>query len=247
MNHIIRSMAAAASLSLIGGAANAQTVELQQNAHDLLPTGSYVDNYYNGGFAGNTITSGPIQNYPSSGAGPKLGFTFSLNAEALSAGTNSAQGKFATLPTDPNDNNTQVLFFSFVSGNGVTNTINFAAGFTAVTFNYALGNNNPMYDQTADVWSGLNGTGTLLGTIALNSAAVTLSGPNRNYIFNTWSTATDNSFSGVAQSVTFGNSNSTPSEELEIDAFTVPEPSSWALIITAVPLFFVLRRRALRA
>ncbi len=242
-------MVAAASLSLIGGVANAQqAVELLQNAQDPLPSGSYADNYYNGGWAGNTYASGPVQNYPTSGTGPSLGFTFSANADVQSGGTN--QGKFQNLPTDP-DNNTQILYFAPVLGGGsTTNAINFATGFTGVTFNFALDGNSSTYDQTADVWSGLNGTGTLLDTIALNSAAITINGTTRQYVYTTWSSATDDTFSGVGQSVTFGNSNSTAPENLEIDAFTVeavPEPSSWALGITAVALFFVLRRRALRA
>jgi hypothetical protein len=249
MNHIIRNMFAAASLTLIGGVANAQLVELQQNAQDPLPSGSYADNYYNGGFAGNSYTSGPIQNYPASGPGPSLGFTFSSNANVQSGGVN--QGKFQNLPTDP-DNNTQVLYFSVLGGSTTTDTINFSTGFTGVTFNYALASNDPDYDQTADVWSGLNGTGTLLGTIALNSAATTIPGTTRQYIYTTWSSATDDSLSGVGQSVTFGVANSAPSENLEIDAFTVdavpiPEPATYgAAVLAGVGLLLASLRDGFR-
>jgi hypothetical protein len=244
MNHIIRSMAAAASLSLIGGVANLQAaVELQQNAQDTLHAGSFADNYYNGGYAGNTQTSGPVNGNIQYGPGPALGFTFSLNADVPSAGST---GKFENLPTDP-DHNTQVLYFTYVSSGAITNAINFAAGFTAVSFNFALDINSSNFDQTADVWSGLNGTGTLLATIAMNSAAVTNLPMSRGDAYNTWVSVAANNFTGVAESVTFGSSNTTAPENMEIDAFTVPEPSSWALVITSVALLFVLRRRALRA
>jgi hypothetical protein len=259
MNHIIRSMVAAALISLIGGVADAATVELQQNAGDKLrATGLYANTYYNGGYAGNTTTSGPVQS-AQYGPGPTLGFTFSTNAAVLQAGTMSTQGRFENLPTDPVDGNTQVLNFNNTYPNPITNIINFATGFTGVTFNYSLGNNNPSYDQTADVWSGLNGTGTIVGTIQLgigtlqstqqlNSATTTITPSSHLDIFTAWSSATANTFSGsgIGQSVTFGTSTTLANEELEIDTFTVttPEPSTWALMLGGLgALAFFARRR----
>jgi MYXO-CTERM domain-containing protein len=252
MKLILRTITAATLVTLAAGIAHAQqAVELQQNAQDLLPSGSYADNWYVGGWAGNSYTSGPITGYPSfpvAGPGPNLGFTFSSNAVVWSAGTNA--GKFENLPTDPVDSNTQALTFSALGGAGTTDAINFAGGFTGLTFNYSLGNNNSAYDQTADIWSGLNGTGTVVGTVSLTSAANTITATNRANIFTTWSTATNNSLTGVGQSITFGVANPLPAEEVELDAFTVqstPEPTSYALGLTAAALFFLLRRRTTRA
>jgi hypothetical protein len=111
------------------------------------------------------------------------------------------------------------------------------------------------------VWSGLNGTGTLLSTInlsvgtlastqALNSSTTTITPTSHLYVFTAWSQATDNSFSGVGESVTFGTSTSTTTPDVEIDALTVeevPEPSTSALVLIAFGSLFYLRRRALRA
>jgi hypothetical protein len=265
MNHIIRRIVAAALLSLIGGVANAQLVELQQNAQDKLrATNLYADTYYNGGYAGNTTTSGPLQNNAEYGPGPNLGFTFSTNAAVLQSGTGSTYGRFQNLPTDSSgDGNNQVLNFNNTYPTPITNVINFATGFTGVTFNYSLGNNYSTYDQTADVWSGLNGTGTILGTIQLgigtlqstqqlNSATTTITPSSSQYLFTAWSSASANNFSGsgVAQSVTFGTSTNLANEELEIDAFTVqavPEPHSVWLMLGGLGLLAFMRRRALRA
>jgi len=254
MNQIIRNMVAATLLGLIGGAANAQTVELQQNSGDSpRVTGLYADNFYDGGYAGNTATSGPLQGNAGYGTGPDLGFTFSTNAEVLFSGTSSTQGRFQNLPTDaaPGDGNTQVLSFNttYPTVTTLTNAINFTAGFTGVTFNYSFGSQNQNL-QTAEVWSGLNGTGTLLDTInlvlgtlsstqALNSSTTTITPTNHLYVYTAWSQATDNSFSGVGESVTFGTSTSTSTPDLELDAFTVetvPEPSSWALMLGGLAL-----------
>lgn len=247
---------AVASLAL-AGTANAALVELQQNASDpLRASGLYADNFYDGGYAGNTSTSGPVVS-GGYGPGPNLGFTLSTTAAVLQAGTSSTQGRFQNLPTDaaPGDGNNQVLSFNTTynsanpAPNTVLNVINFAAGFTGVTFDYSFGNQNQNL-QTAEVWSGQNGTGTLLDTIqlvlgtlpstqALNSSTTTISPTSHQYVFTAWSQASDNSFSGVAESVTFGTSANTSSPDLEIDAFTVnavPEPSTvLAGILTLLP------------
>ena len=255
---------AAALFALVGGVAHAQqSVELQQNNADKLrASGLYADTYYNGGYAGNNATSGPLTGNASYGPGPTLGFTFSTNAAILQAGAMSTQGRFQNLPTDPVDGNTQVLSFNNSYPTAITNVINFVAGFTEVAFNYSLANNDSTYDQTVDIWSGLNGTGTLVGTIQLtpgtlqstqqlNSATTATSfAPTHQYPFTGWATAKNDNLSAIAESVTFGTSTTLANEELEIDAFTVeevPEPSTWALLIAGLALSFALRRRSLRA
>jgi hypothetical protein len=259
-------MSAAALLSLIGGVAHAQlSVELQQNASDQLRvSGLYANTYYDGGYAGNTPTSGPVVS-GQYGPGPSLGFTLSTDAAILLSGTSSTQGRFLNLPTDgaPGDGNTQALSFNttYPTVTTVVNAINFAAGFTGVTFNYSFGDQNQNL-QTAQIWSGQNGTGTLLDTInlslgtfdttfALNSSTTmsSITSPPHADVFYAWSQASDNSFSGVGESVTFGTSTSTTSPDLEIDAFTVvsvPEPASYALAGAGLIVFFLgskLRRQ----
>ncbi len=250
MKNMIRTMApamalTALALSLAANGASAQTVELQQTG--FLHSGSYIDNYDIGGYAGNTYTSGALTGNLQYGPGPNQGFTFSSNAVTESSGTSN--GKFENLPTGDLDGNTQVLSFSGLGGATTTDTVNFANGFTNVTFNYALGTNNASYAQTAQVWSGLNGTGTVVGTIALTASSNPLTCSTRLDAYCSWSVATGSGFSGVAESITFGVANSVASENLELDAVTVaavPEPTqSWMMLVglAIVGIFAVGRRR----
>src|ERR1700728_547 len=92
------SLAAVCALALGTATAHAQTLEeIVQNGQ--LHSGSYIDNFYVGGYAGNTFTSGPLNGNTQYGPGPNAGFTFSSNAVVESTGTNN--GKFENLPTDP--------------------------------------------------------------------------------------------------------------------------------------------------
>lgn len=236
------SLAAACGLALGAATVHAQTLEeIVQNGQ--LRTGSYLDNFYVGGYAGNSYTSGALTGTTGYGPGPNAGFTFSSNALVESAGTNA--GKFQNLPTDPLGGNTQILSFSGLGGASTTDTINFANGFTGVTFNYSLGTNSSAYAQSADVWSGQNGTGTLLGTISLTASATPIACTTAQYAYCSWSAASA-SFSGVAQSLTFGVANSTPSENLELDAVTVsavPLPASVWLMLSGLAALVGIQRR----
>jgi hypothetical protein len=227
--------ATAICLGLMAAGAQAQNVELQQNG--FLHSGSYLDSFYTGGYAGNSITSGALTGNAQYGPGPDLGFTFSSNADVLSSGTSN--GKFENLPTGDLDGNTQVLYFSGLGGATTTDTINFANGFNGVTFNYSLGTNSAAYDQTAIVWSGLNGTGTQVGTISLAASANPITCSTRLDAYCSWSSATATGLTGIGESITFGVSNSTPSENLELDAVTVaavPEPAESRLMLIGLIL-----------
>ena len=251
MKRFIRNMAPAMALtalamSLTANGASAQTVEFQQTG--ALHSGSYIDNYDIGGYAGNTYTSGALTGNAQYGPGPNQGFTFSSNAVTESSGTSN--GKFENLPTGDLNGNTQILSFSGLGGATTTDTVNFAAGFTNVSFNYSLGTNSASYAQTAQVWSGLNGTGTVVGTIALTASANPLTCSTRLDAYCSWSAATGNALSGVGESITFGVANSLASENLELDAVTVaavPEPTqSWMMLagLAMVGLFAIGRRRS---
>jgi len=248
MKHIIRKIvpATAICLGLVGTGALAQNVELQQTG--FLHSGSYLDSFYTGGYAGNLYTSGALTGNSQYGPGPDLGFTFSANALTSSSGTGTTGGKFENLPTGDLDGNTQVLSFSGLGGASTTDTINFAAGFSNIAFNYALGTNNAAYAQTAIVWSGLNGTGTEVGTIALTASASPVACVNRLDAYCSWSAATGAGFSGAAKSITFGVANLSAAESLELDAVTVtavPEPAQYWMMLAGLALvgLFGFRRR----
>jgi len=231
--------------ALAAPGAGAQTVELQQNG--FLHTGSYIDNFYIDGFAGNSYTSGSLTGNSQYGPGPNLGYTFSSNATVQSSGTNA--GKFENLPGGDLDANTQILSFSGLGGATTTDTINFAQGFSNVTFNYSLGTNNAAYGQTADVWSGVNGTGTLVGTIALTASVNPVACASHLDAYCSWSAASAAGLSGIGESITFGVANTAASENLELDAITVsavPELSRfWMMLVglSALAMLALGRRR----
>ena len=163
-----------------------------------------------------------------------------------SSGTNA--GKFENLPTGDLDGNTQVLSFSGLGGATTTDTINFANGFNSVTFNYALGTNSASYAQTAEVWSGVNGTGTVVGTIALAASANPVTCATRLDAYCSWSAATGSSFTGIGESITFGVANTAASENLELNAVTVaavPEPANFWMMLAGLSMFgmFGITRR----
>jgi hypothetical protein len=249
MKHTIRKIvsATALGLGLVATGANAQNVELQQTG--FLHTGSYLNDFYVGGYAGNSYTSGDLTGNAQYGPGPDLGFTFSANELVESSGTNA--GKFENLPTGDLDGNTQVLSFSGLGGATTTDTINFTDGFSNVTFNYSLGTNSAAYAQTAEVWSGLNGTGTVVGTIALTASANPVTCSTRLDAYCSWSAATGSGFNGIGESITFGVANTVASENLELDALTVsavPEPAQFRMMLTGLLLvgMFVFGRRGTR-
>jgi hypothetical protein len=233
MTSIIRSasIAAAVALGLGAGVAHASSIELNQTGQ--LHSGSYLDNYYIGGYAGNTYTSGPLNGNVQYGPGPNEGFAFSSNANVQSSGTN--QGKFENLPTGDLDGNTQILFFSGLGGATTTDTIDFATGFNGITFNYSLDGNSSAYNDTASVWSGQNGTGLLLGTINLAASGTPVACSSRQDSYCTWSGARLN-LPVAAESITFGAANGAASN-IEFDAVTVspvPLPAAALLLLSGL-------------
>lgn len=119
---------------------------------------------------------------------------------------------------------------NYAYANGATGTINVAGGFTAFDFTYGT-----MAPATISVYSGLNGTGALLGSGLFNGNAMA---------FQPGSVA----FGGIAHSVVL---SAKPSHAaLDDVAFSlpppIPEPQTWAMLgaglfVTA----FAARRRAL--
>ena len=154
-----------------------------------------IANYYNGGFGGS-----------GSGPGPNYGITFGNNSLALTSGNYGN-----------NPSGVTIAFFLNGSGDIMDKASGFTTGFSFYYAAYAAG--------SVTVWSGLDGTGTLLASLAL---PVT---PNAAYVWNPIGVT----FSGTAESAVFGGS----ANQIGFDNITlgsavaggVPEPSTWAMML----------------
>lgn len=157
----------------------------------------YVDNYYAGGKG--SYGTGP---------GPNYGVTFSSNAMTLTdyvlGITANGCGSNVTNQPSPYDD---VMFLS-----GSAATMDVPAGFTGgFSFYYAA----PYYTGFIRVWSGLDGTGTLLATLTLPTTGGCSSTPN----YCVWNPI-GVSFNGTAMSVDFGGS----ANYIEFDSITLGTP-----------------------
>ena len=167
-------------------------------------------NYYNGGFGGS-----------GSGPGPNYGITFGADSLAIISGANGGSGNFSGAPSMPT-----IAFF--LSGAG--DVMDVPAGFdTGFSFYYSAINDS----GTVDVYSGLDGTGSLLASIYL---PVTPSGgsPECTYgAFCPWFPI-GVSFAGTAESAVFtGTANQIGFDNITLGASTpvgAPEPTTLALL-----------------
>ena len=116
---------------------------------------------------------------------------------------------------------------NYAYANGATGTINVAGGFSALSFTYGT-----LAPAAISVYSGLNGSGTLLGAGLFNGNAMA---------FMPGSVA----FSGLAHSVML---SARPSHAaLDDVAFTmtppIPEPHTWAMLAAGLAVTTVAARR----
>ena len=133
-----------------------------------------VNNYYNGGTGGS-----------GSGPGPNYGISFTTDSLALISASSGGAGNFSNNPSG-----STVLFFL----NGAGDTMNVASGFiTGFSFFYAC---QAGFVGSVSVYSGLNGTGTLLASLSLPST------PNPYTVFVPIGVA----FAGTAKSAVFSGS-----------------------------------------
>lgn len=179
-----------------------------------------IAEFYNGGTDGAGATG---TNYGVSFGGSAFG----LVNDGLGNGPN---GEYFTNAPSP------VGVLTFVDGGAAT--LNAAAGFAyGISFAYSSA---AAVTDAVQVWSGLNGTGTLLATIDL-SANAQADGCSSSDICHFDSITT--TFGGVAHSVTFGNAaNAAAFDNLHIGA--VPEPTTIVMMVLGVAGLAAARRRA---
>jgi len=188
--------------------ASANSVELLN--FNYLKNVQPVGNFYDGG------TSNP--------AVPNYGVTFSSNFYGL---TLQGQGGNGYISPDPTQ--TPAIFIQGANGTVATGTMNVNGGFSGgINFYFT----SP-FSVTVKVWSGANGTGTLLATrfLAPNDTPNCFQGT-----LCAWSPQ-GIGFSGTAGSVTFtGLSNSLGIADITLGqtATAVPEPSSFYLLATGI-------------
>jgi hypothetical protein len=205
---VMKSLLVAASVLAFSSVSGANAATIAMN-FDTLQNNELVNNYYNGGTG--SLGSGP---------GPNFGVTFT-NAQVLNEFANNE----GLLVTPPNS-------ITFLTGIGAI--MNVAAGFTTgFSFNYSA----PFEGGLVTVWSGLNGTGTLLSSLNLPSTPNGGSTPGcggHNFCPDLPFGVT---FAGTAESVNFsGTANEIVYDDITLGSSTpitgaIPEPSTWAMMI----------------
>jgi hypothetical protein len=165
----------------------------------------------------------PVGNFYNGGStAPNVGVMFSSNFYGLKPISQGGGGNFSPDPT-----HTAAIFINGTTGSPVTGTMTVSSGFSSgINFFYTAA-----FQETVTVWSGPNGTGTVLATIALS--------PNDGACGGSYCNWTDVglSFSGTAGSVTFsGGANGLGLADITIGQSTtvLPEPSSFYLLGTGV-------------
>jgi hypothetical protein len=230
MKLIRRAIAAAVVLCAAGSASAAITLNFE-DVNATYPSGfAFVQDFYNGG----TSSVGT--------SGTNFGVSFSSNAQAICLNTvgvtcsNTSRGGLA-----PGSEKGGLFFLA-----GPETFMNVAAGFdTGFSFNYSAPNN----PGNVSVFDGLNGTGTLLATLALPT---TTSGPCAG--FNAGFCPffpVGVAFSGVAKSVSFaGVANQIVIDDVTFGSITpgIPEPETYALMLAGLGVIAtVARRRKMKA
>jgi hypothetical protein len=188
-----------------------------------------VLNYYNGGKGGNG--SGPGANY---------GVSFGADSLAIISNTAGGSGNF-----DGNPSGNTILFFL----NGPGDVMNVSAGFTkGFSFFYS----SPFNTGSVQVYSGLNGTGTLLANLSLPTTPQGEGTGSCNSFdaYCPW-VPFGVSFSGTAMSAVFtGTANHIGFDDITLGSSkpgNAPEPASILMLGSGVAALGLLRLRKRKA
>lgn len=187
-----------------------------------------IENYYNGG----TSSIGT--------SGPNYGISFPSNALLICLNTpgtvcsNTSRGGLG----DPNSQQGALFFLS-----GSSTFLDDPAGFTTgFSFNYTAIN----VGGSIQVYSGVDGTGTLLATLDLPTTASTCDYSVYNAGFCPF-VPIGVSFAGTAESINFGGTaNQIVFDDVTFGSSTpgpAPEPATLALLGCGLALLPTLRRR----
>jgi hypothetical protein len=225
-----KTLLAALATTALAGAAHAAVSDLNfENIAIGYPFSNNVQilNYYNGG----TSSVGT--------SGPNFGVSFSTNALVICLNSltvdcsNTSRGGL-----DPSSATGGLFFLS-----GTAATMDVAAGFSnGFSFNYSEPNTP---GGVVNVWSGLDGTGTLLATFTLGLTPSGCPGyPGAYCPF----VPIGVSFAGVAESVQFGGvANFVVFDDVTFGSPRVggsPEPATWAMMLAGLAgAGAMLRRR----
>jgi hypothetical protein len=164
----------------------------------------------------------PVGNYYNGGAGTNYGIQFGVDSLALISEADGGSGNF-----DGNPSGDTILFF--LSGPG--DVMDVAAGFTTgFSFYYSAVNEG----GTVTVYSGLDGTGSVLSSLVLPTTPEGGAGCSGSYAFCPWEPF-GVTFSGTAMSVDFsGTANQIGFDNVTLGSSTptasTPEPAAFSLI-----------------
>jgi hypothetical protein len=230
-------MFAGAGLAVLAaGSAHAAVISLDFENITPYPSenSTFIENFYNGG----TSSIGT--------SGTNYGIEFSSNALSLCLNTGTdvcSNGSHGGLGVPGSERG--ALFFL----DGAQAVMNSVAGFdTGFAVNYAA----PVNTGAITIWSGLNGTGSVLGTLSLGLTQSSCGDTNAQYCPFV---SVGLNFSGEAHSVTFaGVANYIAFDDVTFGSATtppvtpVPEPETYLLMLAGVGLTgFMARRRKARA
>jgi hypothetical protein len=224
MNGAKKAILAVSALGLLAGApTRGESIVLTFQG---LQQGEQVANFYNGGFA-------TFEGHTGSGPGPAFGATFGPTnpGSTADAFVLTDMKHYSAEPTPP-----EVMLLGDTSVPGGQQTaaaMNVAGGFTS-DFSFFYGSiESSDAPQSVQIFSGLNGTGALLGSMALMMTPGSSPDPtNPQAVFT--ATPEDIPFSGVAHSVVFTGGN----QQIVFDniQFTpaIPAPTSVVLLAESV-------------